>query len=79
MSNKNPFEIRSDILALAKDYMDKQHAANVEMTERLIQLGQKSVNESIDAVTNAYAMYTPEELLKQAEKMYQQFVCKGDK
>lgn len=24
-ANKNPFEIRSDLLAMAKDYMDKQY------------------------------------------------------
>ena len=24
-TNKNPFEIRSDLLAMAKDYMDKQN------------------------------------------------------
>lgn len=72
MSQKNPFEIRADILALAKDYMDKQHEANVDLIERMSQIN----NQTSDAIAEAYKMYTPEELLKQAETFYQQFVCK---
>ena len=29
MSNRNPFEIRTDLLNLAQDYLDKQYQANV--------------------------------------------------
>jgi len=72
MSNKNPFEIRLDVLAMAKDYMDKVHAANVELAEKLAETGNKSTEKLQQMMT----MYTPEELLKQAEEFYSNFICK---
>ena len=35
MSNKNPFEIRAEMLQMAKDYMDQQYHMNVEFTKQL--------------------------------------------
>jgi hypothetical protein len=73
MSNKNPFEIRTEVLALAKDYMDKQYAANLEFTKSLIAQGQKTVEEAQASMQ----MYTTEELMKKATEMYS-FVSKKD-
>ena len=70
MSNKNPFEIRSDILALAKDYMDKQHQLNMEITQKMVEAGQKSFD---DLPT----LYTIEELQEKAKELYS-FVSKKD-
>lgn len=64
---KNAFEIRSDILALAKDYMDKQAQINVEFTKSLINAGTSNMQEIAKSVNTAYSM---EELIKTAEKMY---------
>lgn len=72
MSNKNPFEIRSDILAMAKDYMDKQYQLNLEMTQKMIEAGQKSFE---DLPT----LYTVEELQEKAKEMYSFVSDKGDK
>ena len=70
--SKSPFEIRTDILMMAKDYMDKVHAANVELAERMAARGQKSLEE----LQEQSRMYAPEDLIKQAEQFYNQFVCK---
>ena len=35
MSNKNPFEIRTEMLSLAKDYMDQQYQMNVSFAEKI--------------------------------------------
>lgn len=72
---KNAFEIRSDILALAKDYMDKQAQINVEFTKSLISAGTSNMQEIVKSVNTTYSM---EDLIKTAEKMYG-FVAKRDK
>jgi hypothetical protein len=70
MSTKNPFEIRSDVLAMAKDYMDKQYQLNLEMSQKMIEAGQK-------AIDDLPTMYTIEELTEKAKEMYS-FVSKKD-
>lgn len=72
---KNAFEIRSDILALAKDYMDKQAQINAEFTKALIAAGTANMQEIAKAVQTSYST---DDLLKTADKMYS-FVSKRDK
>lgn len=66
MANKNPFEIRAEMVALAKDYMDAQHKLNVQLVNDLYDQGKKS----LDEVQDAYKMYTMEELMAKAKEMY---------
>ena len=73
MSNKNPFEIRSDMLALAKDYMDQQYQMNVSFAEKALEAGKKSIEE----VQDMYKMYSVEDLMEKAKEMYS-FVSKKD-
>ena len=78
MSNKNPFELRTDILAMAKDYMDSQFQVNREFAQR-------AFDEAITAGTATAeswksfvpSMYTMEELTKKAQELYG-FVSKKD-
>lgn len=70
---KNAFEIRSDILALAKDYMDKQAQINAEFTKAIINAGTANMQEIAKTVQTTYSM---DDLLKTAEKMYG-FVAKN--
>lgn len=72
---KNAFEIRSDILALAKDYMDKQAAINIEFAKAMIAAGTASTQEIAKQVQHVYSM---DDLLKTADKMYS-FVTRRDK
>jgi hypothetical protein len=73
MSNKNPFEIRSEVLGMAKDYLDKQTQMNVEFTKKLFEQGKKTVEE----MQAAYTPYTMDDLMKKAGEMYA-FVIKKD-
>lgn len=66
MSNKNPFEIRAEMLQLAKDYMDQQYQINKEMAEKMFEAGTKTVHELQDA----YKMYSMDELMSKAKEMY---------
>lgn len=68
MSNKNPFEIRTEVLAMAKDYMDKQYALNLEMAQKM--------NEAVGSY-QVPVMYTTEELMEKAKEFYS-FVSKKD-
>ena len=63
MSNKNPFEIRADILAMAKDYMDKQVELNTTLFTQMMEAGKKTIDE-------CPKMYTMEELQEKAKEMY---------
>lgn len=73
MTNKNPFEIRSEVLELAKGYMDKQVAMNIEFAEKMIEIGKINTDEYI----NAFKPYTFDQLMEKAKEMYS-FVSKKD-
>ena len=73
MSNKNPFEIRTEMLQLAKDYMDQQYHMNVSFAEKALEQGKKTIEE----VQDMYKMYSMEELMEKAKEMYS-FVSKKD-
>lgn len=73
MSNKNPFEIRADMLAMAKDYMDKQWEMNYMFSHQMFEQGKKTAEEMQSAL-NPYSM---DELMKKAQEMYA-FVSKKD-
>ena len=78
MSNKSPFEIRLELLQMAKDYLDKVQEANVEFAReafsKAVALGQESADQWKKF---APAPYTIEELMKQATAMYS-FINKKD-
>lgn len=73
MSNKNPFEIRAEMLQLAKDYMDQQYHMNVQFAERMLEQNKKTVEELQDM----YKMYSVEDLMSKAKEMYN-FVSNKD-
>lgn len=73
MSNKNPFEIRAEMLQLAKDYMDQQYHMNVQFAENMVQQGKKTMEE----VKDTYEMYSMDDLMEKAKEMYS-FVSKKD-
>lgn len=63
---KNPFEIRAEMLQLAKDYMDKQTQLNIDFANDMVKEGQKTLEE----VKDYYEMYSMEELMEKAKEMY---------
>ena len=66
MSSKNPFEIRADMLKLAKVYMDQQYNMNVQLMNDMYEQGKKNYEE----VQEAYKMYSMEDLMNKAKEMY---------
>lgn len=74
MTHKNPFEIRSDMIALAKDYLDKQYELNVQLANDMYEQGMKTYAE----VQEAYNMYSIDDIIEKAQQMYS-FVSTKDK
>jgi len=73
MSNKNPFEIRADMLQMAKDYMDQSWQLNYSFVQQLFEQNKATVAEMQKALTP----YSTEELMKKAQEFYS-FVSKKD-
>lgn len=66
MTHKNPFEIRAEMLSLAKDYMDQQYQTNLQFTNDMFEQGKVQWEE----VQKAYTMYSVEDLMEKAKEMY---------
>lgn len=66
MTNKNTFEIRSEVLQLAKEYMDEQHHLNLRYCEKMIEQGKIRNEEWL----NSFKPYTFEEMMEKAKEMY---------
>lgn len=70
MSNKNPFEIRAEMLNLAKEYMDQQYHMNIQFYENMLVEGGKARKEIEEQLKEAYKMYSMDELMAKAKEMY---------
>jgi len=75
MANKNPFEIRADMLQLAKEYMDQQYHMNVQFAEQMMEQGKKSIED----IQGSYKMYSMEDLMEKAKEMYSFVSTRDDK
>jgi len=73
MTTKNPFEIRAEMLQLAKDYMDQSYHMNLNFMQKAFEEGKKTFEDYQAAVT----MYSSDDLVKKAQEMYS-FVSKKD-
>jgi predicted translin family RNA/ssDNA-binding protein len=73
MTTKNPFEIRAEVLQLAKEYMDQSYHMNLNFMQKAMEEGRKTFEEYQEAVK----MYSTEDLMKKAQEMYS-FVSKKD-
>jgi hypothetical protein len=71
--SKNPFEIRAEMLQLAKEYMDQQYHMNVQFAESMMEQGKKTIED----VQSSYQMYSMDDLMKKAKEMYS-FVSNKD-
>lgn len=78
MTNKNPFEIRLDMLQMAKDMLDAQYSTYQTMAWDAFTRAVET-NKDLYKDVSKYVpkMYTPEEVIAQAEK-FQQFINKKD-
>ena len=64
--SKNPFELRAEMVQLAKDYMDKQYQMNLEFANDMYKQGLMQIEE----VREQCKMYSIEEMMEKAKEMY---------
>jgi hypothetical protein len=71
MSTKNPFEIRTELLGLAKDYLQSQFEANKAFSEQayhqMIELGKVQPE---DWMKFAPKFYDFQDILQKAKELY---------
>jgi len=74
--SKNAFEIRFDLLAMAKDMLDSQYGTAQTMAWDALNRAMETNKELYKDVSKYVPkMYTPEEIIAQAEKL-QEFISK---
>ena len=75
---KTPYEIRFDILTMAKDLHDRQREQSVAIAWQALEKGMET-NKTLYKDLEKYVpkMFTPEEIVEQAERL-QGFVNKKD-
>jgi hypothetical protein len=73
MTNKNPFELRTEVLAMAKDYMDQSYHMNADFARQMFEQGKKTVEE----MQAAFTPYDIKDLVAKAQEMYG-FITKKD-
>jgi len=66
VTHKNPFEIRAEMLHLAKDYMDTQQRMNIQFANDMYEQGKKNMQD----VQEAYKMYSMDDVINKAKEMY---------
>ena len=71
--SKNPFEIRAEMVQLAKEYMDKQQEMNVQFAKDMFEQGKMQMEQFQEACK----MYSMEDMMNKAQEMYS-FVSKKD-
>jgi tRNA A58 N-methylase Trm61 len=75
---KNPYEIRLDVLKMAKEMMDRQYEANYEAAMQSIKF-MKEAGKPFTGNFDSYVpdMYKPESVMEKAQELYQ-FIIKKD-
>lgn len=74
MTNKNPFEVRLDVMKMAQEMLDKEFYAKEQKYLHKLDTMKKEkypvsdINSFIDA--NAPTAYTPEEVVARASALY---------
>lgn len=84
MSNKNPFEIRLEILKMAKEMMDRQYDDATTMwwesANQMATLTNKTTSELVEKVKELQnskpAMYSPQDMMEKAQELYKFIVTK---
>lgn len=78
MSNKSPFELRFDVLKMAKELMDQQYEIAQQQYWTMVE-NAKEQSKDVQEVFEKYTpkMYQPSEIMSKAEELYT-FVTKKD-
>ena len=67
----NPYQIRTDVLAMAKSMMDKQYDTQMQIAQKMFEANKENMELATEA-WNKYIpkMYTIEEVMEKANEMY---------
>lgn len=78
MSSKNPFELRFEVLTMAKELADRQYEMAQQQYWTYMEQALKH-SEDVSKVMEKYTpkMYQPAEIMEKAEELYK-FVTKKD-
>jgi hypothetical protein len=78
MSNKSPFELRFDVLKMAKELMDQQYDIAQQQYWTMVENAREQ-SKDVQEVFEKYTpkMYQPSEIMSKAEELYT-FVTKKD-
>jgi hypothetical protein len=75
MSNKNPFEIRLEILKMAKEYLETQYNTNLafaqEVFAKALESGQVMQDNFQSFIPKSYSI---EDIMKKSQELYG-FIC----
>jgi len=68
----NPYQIRYDVLSMAKDMMDKQYDMQVELAQHMMSLHKENTEQALKAWDQYVPKaITPDEIKAQADKLYE--------
>lgn len=78
MSNKNPFEIRLEVLKMAKDYLEQQYQTNLLFAQALytkaLESGQVMQDNLSSFIPKSYSV---EDIMKKSQELYG-FICNSN-
>lgn len=67
----NPYQIRSDILAMAKNMLDKQYDVQMQIAQAAFDVHKENAEQALEAWERYIPkMYTPEEVMEKAKELY---------
>ena len=76
--NKNPYEIRLEVLKMAKEMMDKQYEVNLKTAKETIKFMKESGQPYMGEIEQYIPeMYKPENVMEKAQELYQ-FITNKD-
>ena len=76
----NPYQIRTDLLAMSKEMLDKGYESQMEVARKAMDIYKENTEQALEAWKRYVPkMYTPEEIVAKAEELYQFVTDKGDK
>jgi len=76
----NPYQIRTDILSMAKEMMDKSYDTQMQLAYSIMEQYKDNAEQALEAWQRYVPkMYTPDEVKAQAEKLYEFVTEKGEK
>ena len=74
----NPYQIRTDLLAMSKEMLDKAYDTQLQLTYAAMEQYKENSEDALKAWKDYVPkMYTPEEVKTQAEKLYEFVTDKG--